>query len=190
MLSGLELLDVLNAAPLRPLLGPFHRYVQHRFIASALARGTALHILSGEWARKTGGRFNFPGRFRTTYLSLDPETARVEAERIDAPFIHIPILGTLQQVLRLDDPAISSLVQISQHELQVEWRLANARGIEVATQQLGQAAYNTGRIEGIAYPSTVNSGGICLAVFSDGLMPGSSLEVQDPEAVIHERISG
>lgn len=190
MLGGAELLDALNTAPLRPLMGPFHRYVLHKFIALVLPTGAPLHILTGEWARKNGGRFNFPNRYSTTYLALDPATARIEAERILAPFIHLPIAGTLQHVLRLDDQGITRLLQLSPPELQAEWHFPNARGVEVPTQRLGHAAYNAGRIEAIAYPSTANAGGVCLAVFTERLTPGSFLEVQDPDGVIRERISG
>lgn len=190
MLGGVELLHVLNAAPLTPLAGPFHRYVRHTFIASALSTGTPLHILTGEWARRNGGRFNFPDRFRTTYLALDEVTARIEAERVLAPFVHLPIAGSLQRVLRLDDPAIAKLLQLSLPEIQADWRFPNARGIEVPTQRLGHAAYNAGRVEAIAYPSTADPGGICLAVFTERLTPGSFLEIHDPEGVIRERVSG
>lgn len=190
MLGGGKLLHALNAAPLKQLPGPFHRYVLHRFIALALSMGAQLHILSGEWARKNGGRFNFPNRYRTTYLALDPVTALAEAERVPAPFVHLPIAGTLQHVLHLDDPGITELLQLSPAELQAEWRFPNARGVEVPTQRLGHAAYNARRVEAIAYPSTANPGGVCLAVFTERLRPGSFLEVQDPDSVIRERISG
>jgi len=156
----------------------------------ALSAGTPLHILSGEWACKTGGRFNFPNRYRTTYLALDPVTARVEAERIVAPFVHFPIAGALQHVLNLGDPDITGLLQLSPAELQADWRFANAKGVETPTQQLGHAAYDERQIEGIAYPSTVNPGGVCLAVFAERITLDSFLEVQDPNGVIRERISG
>ena len=99
MLEGEELSAALNAVEVVPLVGPFHRYVQHAFVARALRDSLPLHILSGEWSHRTGGRSNFPGRYRMTYLALDETTARVEAEqRIEAPFVHVPIDGHLQHV--------------------------------------------------------------------------------------------
>jgi RES domain-containing protein len=190
MLSGAELPAALSAATLTPLRGALHRYVRNSFIAAALSKGTALHILTGEWARKTGGRLNFPNRYRTAYLALDAVTARVEAERIVAPYVHLPIVATLQHVLRLDDPATTARLQLSPLELQAEWRIENARGVEVPTQRLGNVAYAARRIEAIAYPSTVNSGGVCIGVFTERLSPGSFLEIQDPDGVIRERIAG
>jgi RES domain-containing protein len=190
MLGGAELRDALTVAPLTPLVATLHRYVRHSFIALALSKGAALHIVTGEWARRTGGRLNFPNRHRTAYLALDPVTALVEAERIVAPFVHVPIEGRLQHVLRLDDPGISGLLHLSPVELQAEWRIPNARDVEVPTQRLGNIAYAVGRIEAIAYPSTVNPGGICLGVFTERLAPGSFLETRDPDGMIHERIAG
>jgi RES domain-containing protein len=190
MLGGRKLLRALNVAPLKPLAGPFHRFVRHKFIALALQAAVPLHVLTGEWARKSGGRFNFPNRYRTTYLALDAATARIEAERVPAPFVHLPITGTLQHVLHLDDPGIVGTLQLLPPELQAEWHFPNAYGVEVPTQRLGHTAYDAGRIEAIAYPSTVNPGGVCLAVFPERLRPGSFLEVQDPDGMILERISG
>jgi RES domain-containing protein len=190
MLGGAELLAAVSGAALTPLTGVLHRYVRNSFIALARSKGTALHILSGEWARKTGGRLNFPNRYRTAYMALDPVTARVEAERIVAPYVHVPIVANLQHVLRVDDPAITRLLELSPSELRVEWRTANARGIEVHTQRLGNVSYAARRIEAIAYPSTVNPGGVCVGVFPERLSPGSFLEIQDPDGVIQERIAG
>lgn len=190
MLRGADLLAALRNAALVPLAGTLHRYVRNSFISLAIANGTALHILSGEWARRTGGRLNFPNRYNTTYMSLDAETARVEAERIVAPFIHVPVVTRLQHVLRLEDPASAMLLELSPGELEVEWRAANAGGIEVPTQELGDAAQSTGRIEAITYPSNARPGGICVGVFSGRLSPGSYLEIVDPDGVVQERIAG
>lgn len=190
MLIGADLLAALRGAAVVPLTGTLHRYVRNSFISLAISKGTEPHILSGEWARRTGGRFNFPDRYNATYMALDAETARVEAERIVAPFIHVPIATRLQRVLRLDDPATRRLLEVSEADLQVEWRTANARGIEVPTQELGNMAQATGQIEALTYPSTVKPDGICIGVFPRRLLHDSYLELVDPDGVVRERIEG
>jgi|ERR1041384_3754978 RES domain-containing protein len=188
MLGGGELVAAINVAPLTALAGPYHRYVLHRYIALALSSGSPLHILSGVPARTAGGRFNLPGRFLTTYLALDAITAQVEAERITAPFVHVPVAGDLQAVLRLDDPRVTALLHLTPAELHADWRFPNARGLETTTQKLGHAVYASGRIEGVVYPSNVHPGGVCVAVFPERLLRGSSLKVDDPSRVILEQL--
>jgi RES domain-containing protein len=119
----------------------------------ALSSGSPLHILSGLPTKTAGGRFNFPNRFRTTYLALDPITAQIEAERITAPYIHVPVVGDLQRVLRLDAPAVTAVLRLTPAELHADWRIPNAHGVETITQQLGHAAYESRRIEAITYPA-------------------------------------
>ena len=190
MLVGEDLLAALRSAAVVPLAGTLHRYVRNSFISLAISKRTEPHVLSGEWARRTGGRFNFPDRYNATYLALEAETARVEAERIVAPFIHVPIATRLQHVLRLDDPATRRLLGMSEADIRVEWRTANARGIEVPTQELGNVAQATGRIEALTYPSTIKPDGICVGVFPGRLLPGSYLELVDPDGIVRERIEG
>lgn len=101
MLDDRRLRPVLESVPLTSRHGPFHRYVMHRYVALALERRAPLHILTGEWARRTGGRFNYPGLCRTAYVAADATTAQAEAERILAPYVHIPVAGVLQKVLDL-----------------------------------------------------------------------------------------
>jgi RES domain-containing protein len=161
----------------------------HKWVALSVAAGEPPHILSGLWAMKNGGRFNFPNRYRTTYISLEPLTAQLESERgVVAPFVHVPIAGNLQRVLRLDDAAVRAYLQLDQAELDAEWRFENAAGRETLTQELGHSAYNTNGIEAIAYPSQMNAGGVCVAVFPDRLTAATSLRIDDPDNVISEEI--
>lgn len=188
MLEGRDLQEALDAVHLTPLQGPFHRYVLHRYIVLALQQGGPLHILSGEWSLKTGGRFNYPGRNRTTYLATTARTAQVEAERVQAPYVHLPIKGKLQHVLDVTNPGVTALLHILPGELTENWRMLNARGQEAPTQRLGHAAYTSTRVEAIAYPSTMHSGGVCLAVFPERLVSGSLQEIDDPHEILRERI--
>lgn len=188
MLEDRELGRVLGSARLTRREGPFHRYVLHRYVAWALERGTPLHILTGEPSRQTGGRFNYSRLHAAVYLAVDAQTARVEAERIEAPYVHVPVHGTLQRVLDLTRPDILRALATSEDELGRDWRSLNARGIEAPSQRLGHAAYTSGRIEAVAYRSTVWPAGICLAVFPERLAPGSYLEIIDPDGILGERI--
>jgi RES domain-containing protein len=66
--------------------------------------------------------------------------------------------------------------------------MLNARGIEAPTQRVGHAASMSERVEAVLYPSTVWPIGACLAIFPERLVPGSSLEVIDPDGILLERI--
>jgi RES domain-containing protein len=188
MLEDQQLRRVLESLPLTVREGPFHRYVLHRYVALAVERRTPLHILSGEWSRTTGGRFNYPQLYRVAYLATDARTAQVEAERIQAPYVHVPISGRLQGVLDLTQPDVLRALETSDEELSGDWRVLNARGIEAPSQRLGYAARVSERVEAVLYRSTVWPAGTCLAVFPERLAPGSSLEVVDPDEILHERI--
>ena len=188
MLDDRRLRPVLESVPLTSREGPFHRYVLHRYVALAAERRTPLHILTGEWSRRTGGRFNYPGLFRTAYVAGDERTAQAEAERIIAPYVHVPIRGALQKVLDLTRTDVLERLGTSEDQLGGAWRILNAKGGEAPSQRLGHAAYRSERIEAIAYRSTMWAGGLCLAVFPERLVSGSWLEVEDPDGILRERV--
>ena len=188
MLDDRRLRPVLESVSLTSRQGPFHRYILHRYVALALEGRTPLHILTGEWSRRTGGRFNYPGLFRTAYVAADAKTAQAEAERIPAPYVHVPVRGALQNILDVTRTDVLERLGTSENELGGDWRLLNARGGEAASQRLGHAAYRAQRIEAIAYRSAVWSGGVCFAVFPERLVSGSWLEVEDPDGFLRERI--
>jgi RES domain-containing protein len=188
MLEERRLARALQAVALVPRKGVFHRYVLHRWVAQARERGAPAHILSGYWSRRTGGRFNPPNEHRTVYVALDPLTAQVEGEQIEAPYVHVPIRGRLSRVLDLTRAEVLEQLGTSADELAREWRLANAHGVVTPSQRLGRSAYRACRIEAMAYFSTVRDGGVCLAVFPDRLRSGSWLEIADPDGVLRERV--
>jgi len=190
MLGRRDLLRSLETVAVVPLVGPFHRYVLQKYILDAVKNGRPLHVFSGEYSLQDGGRFNYPNRHRTAYVARDETTARIEGERIPAPYVHFPIAGRLQRVLDLGDPAVTTKLQVSAGDLGADWRLLNDRGQESPTQRLGYAVYEFAQIEAIAFPSTVNPDGVCLAVLPSRLAPGSVLELQDPSDTVKERISG
>jgi len=145
-------------------------------------------ILSGEWSRRTGGRFNYPSEYRVAYLAQDPVTAQAEAEQIQAPYVHLPVRGTLERVLDLTRHDLLETLETSAEELGQEWRLLNFRGIEAPSQRLGHAAHLSRRVEAISYHSLVLPAGVCLAVFPDRLTGRSFLEIEDPAGILLERI--
>jgi RES domain-containing protein len=151
MVGDRKLRTVLESLPLTTREGPFHRYVLHRYVASALERRTPLHILTGEWSRRTGGRFNYPQLYRAVYLATDARTAQVEAERIHAPYVHVPVSGRLQKVLDLTQPGVLRALQTSDEELGGDWRMLNAHGLEASSQRLGQAALEVVDPDGILH---------------------------------------
>lgn len=113
---------------------------------------------------------------------------QVEAERIEAPYVHVPVGGRLQRVLDLTQPDVLRALETSEDELGRNWRMSNARGTEATSQRLGHAAYVSDRVEAVAYRSIMWPAGTCLAIFPRRLASGSSLEVVDPDGILRERI--
>ena len=113
---------------------------------------TAKDVLSGEGARKHGGRWNPPG-LATVYGSTTDTTALEECKANDryygvvtkSPRLLVAIEAQLTRVVDLTNPDIRRALDISLKELAAEdWRKLMAAGKESLTQVLGRAVAEVG----------------------------------------------
>ena len=134
----------------------------------------------------TGGRYNAKGAFEALYLAENPTTTLLEVQfaassggRFVAqphdPYVVFSVAFRLQRLVDLHDPRSLARLGLSPVNLQRPWRLKQARGERVFTQEIGQALFDLGH-ESLNYPSATD-GTANLAVFPDNLSPGSSLEI-------------
>lgn len=131
------------------------------------------NALSGEGARRAGGRWNPPESFATLYAAADRDTAIREFRRLVArqnltPASFLPRdLFTydvrLQHVVDLMVEDHVSAVGLTVDELRAD----DAR----PCQAVGEAAHHAG-FEAILAPSATQDGEV-LAIFLDRLLPGS-----------------
>jgi RES domain-containing protein len=147
-------------------------------------------LVSGEGARRHGGRWTPPGFFTAVSASLSPETALAEAL---AHFRHyrIPEADAMPRVLAALDVQVEALadlthalarrtLRVSRRRMRAErWREASANGREALTQAIGRAAFEAG-LEGLLVPSAPDRRGTNLLVFPARLRPGSRLRVRAP----------
>jgi hypothetical protein len=112
------------------------------------------------------------------------------------PWVVFAVDGVITEVLDLCDPQMWSPLSTTLQELTGDWAYSQqeylrGRGPLPATQLLGQAAYDSGQITGLRYPSAKRpNAGNCLVVFADRLVGGgkSYLEVYDPSLVLQGRV--
>lgn len=152
-----------------PLEGTYYRCV---------VRGREPLSIAG--SQTLGGRFNVKGR-GALYLASTPElamresigaSAAIEAVRF-RPRLLVCVDTALSRVIDLTDPAIRQLGGLKDQELSVDWRLASD---PTPSQLLGEAARTEG-IEGILYPSSLDTSLANLVVYRENLLSDSRLEV-------------
>ena len=130
-----------------------------------------------------GGRFNPPGEFGAIYVAVERETALHELARQAAllgfavdellPRTMLRLRLHLRRVLDLTDEAVCRA-----------WGLVGTDTSRISHDEcweVARAARRSG-YEAIRFCSATRSG-ICLAVFMDRFSPGSSLDVEDAEAI-------
>lgn len=204
MLSGQPLLNALNLLPAVPFEGVTYRAVD-------LEALYGFHLpapypqplpLFSAGARLRGARYTLIGGPDTLYLALKPEVAYAEANRVhtrvwgtsskDAPALPPTVLISvrvhLDAVLDVTETPIQQALQTSLQELFRPWRMAQRRGEQVATQTLGQAAFDCRRFQAVRYPSAQSPGAHCLAIFPDRLVAPAFVETVDPHFNLPHRL--
>jgi len=163
--------------------GYYYRTVSYRYSRSPL---------STKGAELTGGRYNFRPQAGTSfpclYCAERDLTASTEKfynlKTQNAPLpphtvvcLHVK----LQNVLDLSTSDKCQLVGIDWEELNRAWEYhQDILQIPSYTQRIGASAYTEGAIEGILFTSTKVADTLNLAIFTQRLLPQSSLTLYDP----------
>lgn len=196
MLAANELRQAVSSIPLIAVHGPWTRAVMYRHL---LTRKSRLRPLWGGAARIEGARFTPPDSFDSIYLAWDAVTSFAEVQAIilrsqgrmqteTPPWVVLTVNGVVSGVLDLTDQNIRARLGTNEQEISGLWSLAKCP----PTQQLGRAAFESGRVAAIKYPSVKDQGGDNLVVFPDRLSvaPTDYLEVFDPHGHLAQRIGG
>jgi RES domain-containing protein len=146
---------------------------------------TVKDVLSGDGARKHGGRWNPPG-FSTVYGSTTDTTALEECQASDryygvvtkSPRLLVAIEADVNRMLDLTNPDLRRELDVTLMELAAEdWRKLLAVGKESFTQALGRAVAATGG-SGLLARSAAVRRGVNVVIFR-GVCPGDELQIVD-----------
>lgn len=129
-----------------------------------------------------GQRFSPPGKHRGLYVSTELPTAGAEfADGLDrwrngdhAKHVAFDMDVQLNTVLDLTSAAVRRTLEISKKAVQSPWEgyaILNG-GAWPSTWQLGHDVFASGRFDGILYPSTKSTNGVCLLIFTERLQKG------------------
>lgn len=200
MLAYADLLGAVASVPRVTLHGPWSRTVEHALLQGPPpgSSGTRPQPFWPGGAVLHGARFTPIGSFPTLYLADNPVTALVEVGSVlrhaslmtvtiaKNPVVVVAVVGVLTDVVDLTDSSIQSSLGTTAAELTAPWVLVNP----APTQELGRAAYDSGAITALKFPSSKHPGGWCLAVFTDRLSldPSNYVEVIDTSAALSQRL--
>jgi RES domain-containing protein len=147
-------------------------------------------LFTGEGSRKTGGRWNPKGGFRTLYFSLTPETALAEIlahhrsqAMPDVEAMPVTLVGfrvNVRQLLDVTDRRIRRLLGVAGTQIREPWRPSQYAGREALTQAIGRLAREAG-FQGLLAPSAVRRLGRNLVLFPE------RLDARELRAVHEER---
>jgi RES domain-containing protein len=192
MLADNALLAVLEEAPTESFHGAAFRLIGHQHAKNALsAVGSLRH----------GGRYNIAGAFEALYLADNPVTALHETQIVlhtegrlagvkGPPRLLLSVECVLDHVLDLTNAAIQDALGTSLAELIAPWLPFVGRTPAAPTQELGAAAYATGRISALRAPSARVREATNLVLFPDRLREGESIAVFDDTGTFQARLEG
>jgi hypothetical protein len=107
------------------------------------------------------------------------------------PWVLFAVAGVVAEILDLSNANIQSALNTNLQEMTGNWSYSQEQFLKnlgplPPTQVLGQAAYDSGVITGIRYPSAKSPQSTCLVVFTDRLKINNqnSLKVYDPNGFL------
>ena len=173
MLSGTALESVIRNIPSRPKRDTYFRAMAPKYSSDSLGKRRPIQPK----------RFNVKNGSRVLYLANNHVTCLAEVQAFGFPSSSVtivPVQFNLQAVLDLTDPQILATLQLTTNELAFNFRVLGSTSPPAPTQELGECATASGRIDGILFRSLGHPTGINLAVIETNLRRlGSSLSVSD-----------
>lgn len=197
---------VLPRLPRVTLHGPWSRAVGFHLVTSpppGAPAGSAPQPLWPGGARLRGARFTPRDGVDSLYLATDPVTALAEVVAVfqprggpavtlkSQPWVVVTVDGVLHDVVDLTSPDVQRELGTSIQELTGEWSYAQSTIGKAETQRLGDAAFASGDILGLKYPSAKNTGkGEGIVIFTTRLAAAqqSFIEIFDPHHNLSQRL--
>jgi RES domain-containing protein len=151
-----------------------------------------------------GQRFNAIGSPPALYVAEQPQTAFYEATGLGAslfsvnsqdrptpaPTTVLTIKVNLEHVLDLTKASIITALGMTQSEILCPWQEFMIKDLPVPTHILADAVYQSGRYQGIRFPSSKETGAINLMIWMDKIKTPSFVEVHDPSGRLWQRVPG
>jgi RES domain-containing protein len=193
MQTGAELKSSLGSLPRVAYDDVITRLVDFEAYTSA----PTPRLLFDEGPQEYGQRYTPIGGPRAIYGAEGTDLAEAELTgkglsslrpNRGATRIQLHLEVTCQAVLDLGDAAVRRVLKTSLEELRLPWRGVLGRtGSMPPTWEIGRAAFDSGRFEGIRYPSAQVDRRYCLVLFTEHLAKGSSIRAvgqsQDLETI-------
>ncbi len=191
-----KLLHALAGLPPVPYADVLTRYVDFEdYSASPAAR-----LLYDEGPPRNGQRYTPKGGARAIYAAEGVACALAEATGDGLRALNPPRASTslqlnldvrLNAVLDLGNHRIRRKLGTTARELKEPWRgVAELTGVPPLTWTLGQLAFDTGRFDGIRYPSAKAPRSFCVVVFTARLGPGAHVRAVRRSGGSHEELTG
>jgi RES domain-containing protein len=201
MLSYPALAAAVASLPRVTIHGPWARSLEYALLQGpppGRPPGSFPEPLWPGGAALYGARFTPVGSFSTLYLASDFITAQAETGSIFThpslrsvtiatnPVVTFAVDGVLTDVVDLHDSNVQTRISTTASELSGSWRLASP----APTQELGRAAYASGVITALKYPSSKHADGWGIAIFTERLtLNGANfVEVIDRHHRISQRL--
>ena len=182
MLSGAQLDTALRQIVSRPKRDLFFRAMVLKHARDPLGKQRPVNA----------NRFNVANGARVLYLAQTIDTALHEVEAFGFParaVAIVPVQVDLHAVIDLRDANTLATLQLTTHELSVNFRTAQLGGLPALTQRLGECASASGCVDGFLFESLAHPGNVNLAVFEANLARlGSSLTVNDSANNVYEAL--
>ncbi len=207
----------LLTVPLKAFGGPWYRAVNYDHLTGpppGAPRSAPLQPLWSGGAARNGARFTPKAVGGTSgagpaiaclYFAEDELTPLMEiagvlrpsgsrVALVFPPQVMMTVNGAIGSVLDLTDPVIHSSLGTSHQELSGAWAVQQSAylaglGPMPPTQQLGAAAFASGRIAGMRYPSSKNPTGVGVVVFPARLVAGEQqLTVFSPSGTLEQSL--
>lgn len=208
MLTGAALDAAVLTLGRTAVSGPWSRVIGYHLLQGpppGAAPGSPAQPLWPGGPPANGARYTPKGTFGTIYLASDPLTALAEVSGVFTnptlppttprlpPWAVFAVEGVVTEVLDLTDSSIQAALNTNFQELTGDWQVQQGRFVKgigpiPPTQELGQAAFASGVIRGIKYPSArVPNTGLGYAIFADRLAAPDNLTVYDPRNHLNDR---